>query len=92
MRNRFVYGAGGEGHDVGETGGSEEVTLTLRQIPAHTHGINMKSNANSFGNYAVGIVSNTGTTGVRNTNSEGYNEPHHNMPPYIVLYYIEKIK
>ena len=39
LRNRFVFGAGvGTGfRNVGATGGSETVTLTVGQLPAHNH-------------------------------------------------------
>lgn len=36
LRNRFIVGAGGE-YAVGDTGGAKEVTLTVDEIPAHTH-------------------------------------------------------
>lgn len=36
LRDRFVLGAGSS-HRVGETGGSEEVTLTINQLAKHNH-------------------------------------------------------
>ena len=36
LRDKFVLGAGAA-HEVGETGGSEEVTLTVAQMPSHAH-------------------------------------------------------
>ncbi len=36
LRDRFIVGAGGS-YNVGNTGGIASVTLTLNQIPAHTH-------------------------------------------------------
>lgn len=35
LRDRFILGAGA--HSVGETGGSEEVSLTVEQMPRHDH-------------------------------------------------------
>lgn len=36
LREKFILGAGGE-YDPGDTGGEEEVTLTVEQIPEHKH-------------------------------------------------------
>jgi microcystin-dependent protein len=36
LRNRFIVGAGGN-YNPGDTGGSNSVTLTTSQIPAHSH-------------------------------------------------------
>lgn len=36
LRDKFVLGAG-TAYSVGEIGGSEEVTLTVRQMPCHDH-------------------------------------------------------
>ena len=36
LRGRFVVGAGGS-YGVGNTGGSEQVTLTTAQMPSHSH-------------------------------------------------------
>ena len=37
LRDRFIVGAGGS-YNVGNTGGSNTVTLTTSQIPSHSHG------------------------------------------------------
>lgn len=37
LRNRFIVGAGSS-YSVGNTGGSDSVTLTTAQIPSHNHG------------------------------------------------------
>lgn len=36
LRDKFIVGAG-SAYNVGDTGGSDEVTLTTAQMPAHTH-------------------------------------------------------
>ena len=36
LRNRFIVGAGG-GYNVGSTGGANSVTLTIDQMPSHSH-------------------------------------------------------
>lgn len=42
LRNRFIVGAGSS-YDVGDTGGSNSVTLSTSQIPSHTHSIGSHS-------------------------------------------------
>ena len=37
LRNRFIVGAGSS-YEVGNTGGSDSVTLTTEQLPSHSHG------------------------------------------------------
>ena len=37
LRNRFIVGAGSS-YSVGNTGGSDSVTLTTEQMPSHSHG------------------------------------------------------
>ena len=41
LRNRFVVGVGGT-YAVGATGGADQVTLSVEQIPAHSHGYSDK--------------------------------------------------
>lgn len=42
LRNRFIVGAGSS-YSVGNTGGSDSVTLTTEQIPSHTHEHNLSA-------------------------------------------------
>lgn len=87
LRDRFVLGAG-TSHAVGEMGGAEEVTLTVEQMPSHTHRQKSAwstSNQNNQGPYSVSVPD-TGDTG-----STGGDKPHPNMPPYYTLCYIIKI-
>ena len=41
LRNRFIVGAGSS-YEVGNTGGSDSVTLTTEQMPSHSHGNTFK--------------------------------------------------
>lgn len=85
-------------HDLGETGGSETVTLLESEIPAHTHtlsvsGLNSQSTtpANTSlgrGNpvkvYAAtgGALVQMGTNAITVT---GGGQPHNNMMPYLTM-------
>lgn len=46
LRNRFIVGAGSS-YSVGNTGGSDTVTLSTAQIPSHTHEHNLSVTAAS---------------------------------------------
>ena len=93
LRDRFVLGYGNR--NVGTVGGEERVTLTVDQIPSHNHssgdlyvygasggggGGESTSGGASFGTLPV-----NGSTGYT-----GGGESHNNMPPYYVLYFIQK--
>lgn len=97
LRDKFVLGAGT--HEVGETGGSEEVTLTVDQIPSHTHDISTDIQANYpsdvfGGKYFRNLGYKKSVAGGYSgfvTSSNGGSESHNNMPPYYTLCYIMKL-
>ncbi|MEO0990677.1 MAG: hypothetical protein AAFX00_06995 [Pseudomonadota bacterium] len=73
------------------TGGAEKVTLSVEQMPAHSHSI-QRAGADTAVN-GVTIGTNWGvrsTIGPDVTNTTGGNQPHENMPPYIALYWCKK--
>jgi microcystin-dependent protein len=96
LRKRFVvgYDNSAEGYSaIGVTGGEEKITLTIEQMPNHTHSVEFVDekwgdNANSrpFPNPA-------GTSGyTAQTTSTGGGQAHENRPPYYVLAYVIKVK
>ena len=98
LRNRFVVGAGSS-YSVGNTGGSNSVTLTVSQMPAHTHttNISFSPDVDYFGNN-VSILNNghngTNSVGGQSTDftssSSGGGGSHENRPPYYALCYVMK--
>ena len=71
-----------------KTGGSKTVTLTLEQIPAHSHG-----RRTSVGGRGGASNDNGGSKGYQwhdsgnsNTTETGGGQAHNNMPPYITVY------
>lgn len=93
LRGRFVLGSG-EKYSVGDTGGEEEVALTVEQMPKHRHAVYAKDHL--IDGDSTGIMySDAVTSGAIQlssaTNYIGNSYPHPNMPPYYVLAYIMKI-
>lgn len=95
----FLLGASAA-HEMGETGGSEKVALTIAQMPRHQHHSLFDKTGNTF----TTTEDNTGmpraieTTGthpqtgsiVAMGESTGENAPHNNMPPYTAVYIWER--
>lgn len=85
--------------NVGQTGGTETVTLTIQQIPAHNHALLASSgNANSstpsndlpavptFNTYNSDTPASA--LAASSVGMEGGGEPHPNLMPYCALNYI----
>lgn len=84
IRDRFLVGAG-ESYAAKATGGEKTHTLTVAEMPAHSHTINAGYNGGSGAKYfsAIPPYSLIGTT---NTSSVGSGAAHNNMPPYYAVY------
>ena len=87
-------------HDLGETGGSETVSLLESEIPSHSHSLNASTQDGGDSHpqdnllaQGVGIgqyipTASQGTTTFLNPNSmppAGGDQPHNNMQPYLTL-------
>ena len=87
LRERVPIGEG-TGKPLNSMGGSDEITLTINQIPQHSHGYNQPT----FG-IDVESVGVPDPTGVGNpplnlqTSSVGGGQPHSNLQPYTVVKY-----
>lgn len=93
LRDRFVVGAGGA-YLSGDTGGVDENSLTVSQMPAHSH-----SHQDYFwqdtGNVAIYSTPTGDDVGqrlqtTRSTSTVGGGAPIENRPPYYSLAYIRK--
>lgn len=94
LRNKFIIGAG-DTYTIGATGGEATHTLSIDEIPTHSHKVKYDSTG------WVSIKTNSGTDGMlENTESSydgqystsevGSGLAHNNMPPYYALCYIMK--
>lgn len=91
LRDKFILGSGKR--TIGTTGGEEEHTLTIDEIPSHNHTV-WAGNQNDYSNCWCSCAC-TGRSGLSSDNNRptswtGGNKPHNNMPPYYVLAYIMK--
>ena len=104
LRNRFIVGAGTD-YSVGNTGGANTVTLTIAQMPSHTHTITDPGHAHEYtehagrqgtaqggGDYGAIWTDDTekAKTGI-SINATGSGQAHENRPPYYALAYIMKV-
>lgn len=88
-------------HDLGETGGSETVTLLESEIPAHSHGMTAVSGffaantsvpaGNAFGKSSQGnaytAAANVAQLSPAALAPAGGSTPHNNMQPYLTFYF-----
>ena len=91
LRNRFVVGAGtGGNYSPGDTGGADSVTLTINQIPAHSHIYQNQVAITNAGERPWPASNNDCRLDDANTSSQGGGQSHENRPPYYALCYIMK--
>jgi len=95
LRERFIVGAGGDnpnvngtGYNIADAGGEVNHTLTIAEMPSHTHSYNQPASTGyvTESGDRPRVVASSTTTG-----STGGDEPHENRPPYYALAYIMKL-
>jgi microcystin-dependent protein len=90
----------GNGFILAETGGAEEITLTVSQIPAHSHPFIASLNLADLPSPANGILAVSTTTNVffndppavamavSSVSGNGGSQPHTNFQPYLCVNFI----
>lgn len=92
IRDVFLLAAGTRG--AGSTGGEAEHTLSIYEMPNHTHSLAgadaTAPNGVLFGAWCAGATRDTGDDGGRYypvvTTTSGGGVAHNNMPPYLAIY------
>ena len=87
-------------HDLGETGGSETVTLLESEIPAHPHGLMCNAATANRTTPVANSIARAGSAAPYSPSSSpaaqlasnaiapaGGDQPHNNLPPYLTFYF-----
>lgn len=78
-------------NELGKTGGEKTHTLTIDEMPAHTHNYYYKNIGSATGADSL-LANSNNADGSVPTESQGANKAHNNLQPYIVQNYIIKTK
>ncbi|PUA38191.1 phage tail protein [Paenibacillus elgii] len=87
---------------IGQSGGSQRVTLMAAELPIHTHPVNSAASGSGttvegmvwaktpgrVGGAAYGSFTNTVMMNTGAIQSEGGSQPHNNMQPYLAVHFI----
>lgn len=93
LSGKFIAGlssAVGDYDTIGNTGGEETHTLTIDEMPVHSHNVGIDQD----GSDAPGSNASTGSNvqdSQAGTSNTGGGQPHENRPPYYVLAYVMKV-
>ena len=88
IKDKFVLAVGDTYTAVDITGGEATHTLTVQEMPGHTHASGDSGHA-AYGGASGDIQSGSGWKTALSqiqTSSRGGDKPHNNMPPYITAY------
>ena len=84
ITDRFLLAAG-TAYTAGTTGGEAAHTLTVSELPSHTHAVPGYWGFQQGTGARYEVLSNDGTTEY-DSRETGENQSHNNMPPYLAVY------
>ena len=86
IKDRFILAAG-DTYAAGSTGGEAEHTLTVDEMPNHSHTANViLKKVSPTGTAQYVVIYQTDEPNDLYVNATGGSQPHNNMPPYMVVY------
>jgi microcystin-dependent protein len=97
LQGRVPTHTGGQGHFLGEKGGEQNHTLTISEMPTHTHVASASTNpggdqvpandllANSAPNNIYGPVQNLTSMRPNTVSNVGGSQAHQNMQPFLTI-------
>ena len=87
IKDTFLLSAG-DTYTSGDTGGEATHTLTIDELPSHSHGIHQKApfTIQTNGGTDFGALYDSTVTNDSYITNTGGGEAHNNMPPYLVVY------
>lgn len=92
LQDRFLLGAGSI-YSAGDIGGEAEHTLTVNEMPSHTHNVTRYTTAD--GSTGTGYSRDQNVKTVKDTAYGPYptggGQPHNNMPPYLAVYMWKRV-
>ena len=96
LRDKFIVGAGHE-YNIGDTGGEKTHTLSIGELPSHSHNYSSPGEDGWATNRVVDRTekscygdSNYASSWKYKTETAGNGDAHENRPPYYALFYIIK--
>ena len=92
IEDRFLLAAGID-YIAGSVGGEATHTLTIGEMPNHTHTFQTTAWVDRTGNIKDSSVSEYLDYEInRQTQATGGSQPHNNMPPYLVVYMYKRVE
>ena len=85
LKDRFLLGAG-DTYTAGDTGGEATHTLTVDEMPSHNHTVARGQNTGTTNWGLVRFDTLNSSADDTRISQTGGDQPHNNMPPYIVVY------
>ena len=85
IQDRFLIAAGST-YKAGGTGGEAKHTLTIQEMPAHTHSATTGYETSPTEGRVFASGSTVNGRNSATTSSAGGGKPHNNLPPYLSVY------